>query len=389
MSQELLVYLIGLLIVVLAVVLLKSRGPVGQAGQKGLIGVYGPQGNVGALVLATGPQGLKGPTGPVGARGPTGQTGPSGPGTTWSSFTVTATGPGDAPSATVTNLGLGAATLALAVPDTWPFLLGTVTTTFGGPQPSVAITVEPSAPYAVDFDFTIVAGPSGPQGPQGVPSDGLSASGPQGPQGTLQPGPQGLRGFQGPTGPSSVFGYVQPWTFCAGSPVGPKTTQTLTTVVGLPIGAPIATSFVSWWPVTVPVGAPAILNVASGQDYGLSFTAPFNGHYRIDLMAEVTPTSASGPISSDTTVYGYVQAVIYNGPAFSQVLGPPGGLYNWRNAADVNFLWSSSATSFTLYLDANNQIAFPLLASPENPNVSTTAYVYPESRVAITYVSDV
>lgn len=383
-SSAVLIYIIGLLIVVLAILGAKSAGPKGEAGLSGQRGLFGVQGPPGVYFAQEGAPGPIGPTGPIGLRGPAGIQGPTGPATTWRTVTVTATGPGEAPSAAITNLGLAQADLAVSLPDTWPFSLNTVSTVFSGPQGRVDISVEPFAPYAADFAFVIASGPVGAQGPQGPPADGLAAVGPQGFQGPPTAGPQGLRGPQGPTGPQGLMAYNQPWTFCAGSPVGPRTVQSLTSIVGTPIGAPVQTSFVTWYPVTEPPNAPAILNTAQAQIWGLSFKVPFSGYYRIELLAECTP---SGPASSATTVYGYVQPIVYSDPSFVTTVGPPGAVYNWRNAQGANGLWSSSATSFTALLQENTQLAFPLLASAEDPEVSTTVFVEPYSRLAITFVS--
>ena len=175
--------IIGALTALVAVMAFKNKGPDGTEGPVGPVGNQGIQGPKGETQIVAGPKGDRGPPGVSGPIGPPGAQGPQGPPTNWNAVDVSILDP-----ATGVPIGSGTGTarsvasssnvydLSLGIPGPWPLNIGNVTTvTTTGAQGAVAVTARQTpVPNTVDFQFTIIAGPTGPTGPIGFPVGGVT-----------------------------------------------------------------------------------------------------------------------------------------------------------------------------------------------------------------------
>lgn len=353
---------VGLLVVALVFLGIRSEGRDGLPGEAGPRGSLGPQGPPGPWAPTVGPTGPRGPSGPLGSKGPSGVQGPQAPGIQWASVNVTTTGPGDSPTGAVVPIGGNPSFLAdldIVLPDTWPFLVGNVSTSFStGPQGFVTIDVAPAAPYAVDFAFDIVAGPTGPQGPQG-PAGPSGSQGPQGPQGQPASGPSGASGPIGPQGDQGDFGLLRPYVYWAIT----ATNGAQDSVDLVPLGGaslvPSPTSTIPWAAITRPApGGTAVAEMLQGPS-GLFFVIQSTGLYKVNLQL------AQAPVNNREPQAPYIQAVVHNTQwADPQVLpfvptriGQGSALPNGYNLSVLQFVW---------LFQAGQAVSFQALESPES-----------------------
>jgi hypothetical protein len=273
------------LLVIAAFLGFRQRGPVGPQGPSGPVGLKGPIGTRGRFESSQGPTGPIGYTGLRGTRGAEGPAGSFGPPTTFLGVNITATGSTDNPSGYFVPLQGSESShydVDLVLPEAVPFTVGTINTTFldfldpNGTQRNPDVILTDTGSGIINFDFTLINGPSGLQGPTG-PSGPTGPIGPTGPTGSYGPGILGIQGPTGPAGLSGPYGFsYDTWVY--GVPYSNTALYTIN-----------AANRINWVKEIIPNGYADPMNT-TGQ-----WTCPEAGVYRLVVVLNVFQPNLNFP----------------------------------------------------------------------------------------------
>jgi hypothetical protein len=170
----------------------------------------------------------------------------------------------------------------LVLPEAVPFTVGTINTTFldfldpNGTQRNPDVILTDTGSGIINFDFTLINGPSGLQGPTG-PSGPTGPIGPTGPTGSYGPGILGIQGPTGPAGLSGPYGFsYDTWVY--GVPYSNTALYTIN-----------AANRINWVKEIIPNGYADPMNT-TGQ-----WTCPEAGVYRLVVVLNVFQPNLNFP----------------------------------------------------------------------------------------------